>query len=206
MRFPGHLKHLLSRLGLILGLAWTLVLVGLVYGWLPFAYWPLLLMLALALPLGWPKRLNAWYGLLATIALAWLPALALRSETVAASELTAGFLVLLILSALAAAPTICGVLMWRQRTAPALMLWGFALFPMLMTLLLSRVGLPLGETPAQSTTVLAQLAWLPALYYPILGMCLGSLGFIVGLAVLLVREAQGGEIDHSRAPPDHGSG
>ena len=113
----------------------------------------------------------------------------MRMDILSAQATTA--LLLVMLSALAASPGAIVLLIRRRSASVAVMLLGFALFPCLFTVLLARVGPPpLDPAGATATTVSNQLAWLPGLWYPLLGMCLGGIAFVISLGWLLVREVR----------------
>lgn len=177
---------LLIRIGVSVGV--VLLLVGLSLEWLPFGWAVLLFGLALLLPFCWPRQAGSWLGLLVLLALSWLPVLVLSVATPSTTATSLWLLVLL--TSMIAAPGAL-VLLMRQRSASvALLLLGFALFPCQFTMLLARTGAPPLDPSSTGDALLSNLAWLPGMWYPMLGMCLGSVGFLLALSFLLVREAR----------------
>ena len=177
---------LLIRIGVSVGV--VLLLVGLSLEWLPFGWAVLLFGLVLLLPFCWPRQAGSWLGLLVLLALSWLPVLVLSVATPSTTATSLWLLVLL--TSMIAAPGAL-VLLMRQRSASvALLLLGFALFPCQFTMLLARTGAPPLDPTNTGDALLSNLAWLPGMWYPMLGMCLGSVGFLLALSFLLVREAR----------------
>lgn len=176
----------LIRVGISSGA--VLLLIGLSLEWLPFGWAPLLFVLALLLPFCWPRQAGSWPGLLFLLTLSWLPVLVVSVATL--SPTATSLLLLLMLSAMLAAPGALVLLMRRRSASAAIMLLGFALFPCQFTILLARTGAPPLDPASTGDALLSNLAWLPGLWYPMLGMCLGSVGFLLALSFLLVREAR----------------
>lgn len=169
-------------------LASVLLLVALGLEWMPFGWAALLFVLVVLLPFCWPRQAGSWPGLLFLLTLSWLPVLVVSVATL--SPTATSLLLLLMLSAMAAAPGALVLLMRRRSASAALMLLGFALFPCQFTMLLARIGAPPLDPTSTGDALLSNLAWLPGMWYPVLGMCLGSMGFLLALSFLLVREAR----------------
>jgi hypothetical protein len=188
MRFPWIPVTVtrLARVGVSVG--FTLLLIGLSFEKLPFGWAALLFLLALVLPFVWSRQAGSWPGLLALLALSWLPVFVLSVGT--PSSAATNLLLLLMLSAMIAAPSALLLLMRQRSASAALMLLGFALFPCQFTMLLARTGAPPLDPVSTSDALLSNLAWLPGVWYPVLGMCLGTVGFLLALGFLLVREAR----------------
>jgi hypothetical protein len=172
----------------IVTLAGVLLWIGLSLEWIPFGWVALLFMWALLLPFCWPRQFGSWQGLLVLLIVSWLPVVALNVASISAT--TTNLLLLLMLAALLAAPGALVLLMRRRSASAALMLLGFALFPCQFTMLLARTGAPPLDPVGTGDALLSNLAWLPGIWYPMLGMCLGSVGFLLALSFLLVREAR----------------
>lgn len=174
------------RIGISIGA--VLMLIGLSLEWLPFGWAALLLVLALLLPFCWPRQAGSWPGLLVLVAVSWLPVLLVSVATL--STAATSLLLLSMLAAMVAAPGALVLLMRRHSASVAITLLGFALFPCQLTMLLARTGAPPLDPTSTGDALLSNLAWLPGLWYPMLGMCLGSVGFLLALGFLLVREAR----------------
>ncbi len=165
------------------------LLIGLSLDWLPFGWAGVLLVLAFLLPFCWPRQAGSWPGILILIVISWIPVWAIRMDNLSAQATSA--LLLIMLSALAASPGAIILLIQRRSASVAVMLLGFALFPCFLTVLIARVGPPpLDPAAGAATTVTTQLAWLPGMWYPLLGMCLGGIAFVISLGWLLVREVR----------------
>mgnify|MGYP001447766543 CR=1 FL=1 len=169
-------------------LAGVLLWVALSLEWIPFGGAVLLLVWALLLPFCWPRQAGSWRGLLVLLALSWLPVLVLSGAI--PSPAATNLLLLLMLAAMLAAPSALVLLMRRHSASAAIMLLGFALFPCQFTMLLARTGAPPLDPTSTGDTLLSNLAWLPGVWYPVLGMCLGGVGFLLALSFLVVREAR----------------
>lgn len=188
MRFPRIPVNVtrLARVGVSIG--FTLLLIGLSFEKLPFGWAALLFLLALVLPFVWSRQAGSWPGLLTLLALSWLPVFIL--SVVTPPPATTGLWLFLMLSAMIAAPGALVLLIHRRSASAALMLLGFALFPCQFTLLLARTGAPPLDPASTGDALLSNLAWLPGVWYPVLGMCLGGVGFLLALSFLVVREAR----------------
>lgn len=179
---PGRL----IRIGVSIAMAWLLM--GISLEWLFFGWAVLLFVLALLLPFCWPRQVGSWVGLLVLFAISWLPIVVV--SIAAPSPATTNLLLLLMLTAMLAAPGALVILIRQRSASAAVMLLGFALFPCQFTMLLARTRAPPLDSPGTGDVLLSNLAWLPGLWYPLLGMCLGSVGFLIALSFLLVREAR----------------
>lgn len=190
MRTLAAVPHLARIIQVTTPVLFALVLIGLGLDWLPAGWIAALLILAFLLPFCWPRQAGSWPGVLLLVGLSWIPVWGMRVN--ALSNRFVAVLLLLMLSALAASPGSIVLLIRRRSASVAVMLLGFALFPCLLSVLLARIGPPPLDSGGASAaaTVSNQLAWLPGMWYPLLGMCLGSVGFAISLGWLLVREAR----------------
>lgn len=188
MRFPLIPAGVAWLVRIGTSIVFTLLLVGVSFEWLSFGWTTLLFLLALILPFVWPRQAGSWPGLLVLLALSWLPVLAFSVAT--PSPAATGLLLLLMLSSMLAAPGALVLLMRQRSASAAIMLLGFALFPCQFTILLAKTGAPPLNPASTGDALLSNLAWLPGLWYPMLGMCLGSVGFLLALSFLVVREAR----------------
>lgn len=175
---------------IVVSVVFALGLIGLAFEWLPFGFVFALLPLALILPFFWPRQFGAWAGLLALVAVTWLAsALAGPLGTTAATSLN-NLAMLLLLSALFTSPATMALLIWRRDASVALMLISAVLLPMLLSILFFRAGAPINDEAVAAMSSAGRAGWI-TLWYPMLGICLGGIGFFISSALLVIREIKG---------------
>ena len=168
---------------------YTVLLVGLSFEWLHFSWVVLLLVLAFLMPFCWPRQAGSWLGILFLVFVSWIASWGVRIEPLSSSGVS--MLLLIMLSALAASPSALVLLMRQRSASAAVMLLGYALSIAVFTVLLARIGPPTAASGGAGATNVTQLAWLPAMWFPTLAMCLGAFGFVVSLSWLVIREIGG---------------
>lgn len=176
-----------ARIGVLT--LYAILLVGLSYEWLSFGWVTAFLALAFLLPLCWPRQAGSWLGILFLALVSWIASWGVQIAP--SSSVGLNMLLLVMLSALVASPCALVLLMRRRSASAAVMLLGFALSIGVFTILLARIGPQMMGSSEGGVTSVAQLVWLPAMWFPTLAMCLGTLGFVVSLSWLVIREIGG---------------
>ncbi|MBX2998814.1 MAG: hypothetical protein KF893_09920 [Caldilineaceae bacterium] len=156
------------------------------------------LLIALLLPLVWPSQFGSWPGLLILLGLLWQPVF-LLSPTLPPTWAALSLWIMLL--ACVISPVALGIFLWRWQTAPYVALAGYALFPLVFTLLLNRLGNPL-ELAGSEGDLVGAITWLAGMWYPMWGLCLGGIALPLGLIVLLLREARGAVLSTVSTPPE----